>query len=45
MLQVDGDAGWIGGLTKAAIYPMCTNSPQKVAVHATLILGPRDIRW
>ena len=22
-----GDAGWIGGLTKVVIYPVCTNLP------------------
>ena len=43
--QANGDAGWIGGLTKVAIYPACTNSLQKVAVCATPIQGPRDIRW
>ena len=35
---------WIGGLTKVVIYPICANMPQKVAVHATLIQGLRDIR-
>ena len=39
MSQADGDAGWIGGLTKVEIYPVCTNSLQKVAVHATPIQG------
>ena len=40
-----GDAVWIGGLTKVAIYPVCTNLLQKVAVLATPIQGLRDIRW
>ena len=40
-----GEARWIGGLTKVAIYPMCTNSHQKNVVLATLIQGPRDTGW
>ena len=43
-VRVLRDARWIGGLTKVVIYPACTNSLQKVAVHAALIQGPRDIR-
>ena len=35
MSQADRDPGWIGGLTKVAIYPACANSLQQVAVHAT----------
>ena len=38
------DAGWIGGLTKVAIYPTCTNQHQKIAVLATLIQGPSGSR-
>ena len=33
------DAGWIGGITKVAIYPMCANQHQKIAVLATLMQG------
>ena len=40
-----GVARWIGGFTKVAIYPTSTNSLQTVVVHATLIQGPRHIRW
>ena len=42
MSQANRDTGWIGGLTKVVIYPMCANSLQKVVVHATLIQGLRD---
>ena len=34
------DTNWIRELNKVAIYPACTNSLQKVAVLAALILGP-----
>ena len=33
------DAGWIGGLTKVMIYPMCTNSHWKIAVLVDPIWG------
>ena len=35
--MVVGDTGWIGGLTKVAIYPTCANLLKKVAVLATPI--------
>ena len=44
MSKSDGNAGWIGGLTKVVIYPMGTNSLQKVVVHAAPIEGLWDIR-
>ena len=37
MSQASRDAGQIGGLSKVAIYPVCTNSLQKVVVCATPI--------
>ena len=33
------DAGWIGGLTKVAIYPTFTNRHQKIAVLTAPIPG------
>ena len=42
------DAGWIGGLSKDAIYPTCTNQHQKIVVLATLKQGPsgsRVVSW
>ena len=38
------DTGWIGGLTKVAIYPTCTNVHQKIAVLATPIQGSSGSR-
>ena len=34
-----GDTEWTGGLAKVAIYPICTNLHQKIAVLVTPILG------
>ena len=39
-----GDAGWIGGLTKVVIYPMCTNLHWKIVVLATPIQSLRGYR-
>ena len=39
------DVRWIGGLTKVPIYPLSTNSHQKIVVIAAPIQGPMDTGW